>query len=433
LLDTQNKWEQRGKVLEKSIVIVGAGHAGVSCAASLRSLGFEGTLTIIDSQEGCPVEKPPLSKGAILNGCDKDYSIPLLRPKNWYGDNRIDLKTGIEVTSIDRGAKKINLSDENSIPYTKLVIATGATPIELGITKAHPQSFTLRTSNDAKKISKAASNFKSALIIGGGYIGLEVAASLTERGLKVTVVESESRLLAKVSSSIIAERLVKLHEKRGVSFIFNDAVVGVDQFEKGFRAVLHTETHITAEMIVTGVGVVPESFLASSCSLAQNDNDKNSICVDENCETSDSSIFAIGDVARRIGTEKRIESVDNAQEDGRLVAAFLMREDTRSRSVPWFWSDQYDKTLQIAGLVPVSDPDIETFLRPGKKDDGFSLWSFVDKKLRSVEAFSDPGSFMIGKKFLSEGLSPLGLEVSDASVDLKTVFKSIKIEAKNNT
>ena len=420
-----------GNVLEKSIVIVGAGHAGITCAASLRRLGFEGFLTIVDSQEGFPVEKPPLSKGAILNGCIKEYSIPLLKPETWYSENRIDLKTGITVTSIDRVAKKINLSDENSIPYTKLVIATGATPIELGITKIHPQSFTLRTSDDANRISKAAENFKSALIIGGGYIGLEVAASLTERGLNVTVVETEDRLLARVSSSTIAERLVKLHEKRGVSFIFNESVVRVDQSEKGFHAVLHTGTHVMAEMIVTGVGVVPTSALASSCFLAQNDDDKNSICVDENYMTSDSDIFAIGDVAKRTGTEKRIESVDNAQEDGRLVAAFLMKEHAPSRGVPWFWSDQYEMTLQIAGLVPANNPDIKTFLRPGKRDDGFSIWSFVDNELRSVESFSDAGSFMIGKKFLSEGLSPLGVEIGDTSIDLKTVFKRMKIEETN--
>ena len=409
--------------MEKDIVIVGAGHAGLSCAEALRTKGFKGSLTIVDGQKGLPKERPPLSKGAIVNGINEDYSIPLIKPENWYLENNIELKTGITVTSIDRDAREINLSNKNTISYTTLVIATGAMPIELEITQKHPQSFTLRTSKDAQEISRAASTFKSALIIGCGYIGLEVAASLTERGLKVTVLESEERPLAKISSSVIAEKLVEIHERRGVKFRFSNAVVKVDRLNAEFRALLQTGGYEIAEMIITGIGVSPDSALASSSSLAQNDNDKNSICVNENFVTSDHHILAIGDVAKRVGTEKRIESVDNAQEDGKQAAAHIMKEGKHPRGVPWFWSDQYDKTLQIAGLVPLDYVNVTMVSRPGKRGDGFSVWGYVDEKLRSVEAFSDPAAFAIGKRFLSEELSPASSEIMDPSIDLKTIFK----------
>ena len=416
--------------MEKDIVIVGAGHAGISCAEALRIKGFKGTLTIVDRQIGFPTEKPPLSKGAIVNGTNEDYSVPLLKPENWYVDNNIDLKTGITATSIDRINRKINLSNKNTISYTTLVIATGAIPIELGITRKHPQSFTLRNSKDAKEISRAASTFKSALIIGCGYIGLEVAASLTERGLKVTVVETEHRPLAKISSSAIAEKLVQIHERKGVKFRFSNSVVNVDHLNNGFRALLRTGGHEIAEMIITGVGVSPDSILASESSLAKNDNDKNSICVNENFVTSDHHILAIGDVAKRVGAEKRIESVDNAQEDGKQAAAYIMKEVKQPRGVPWFWSDQYDKTLQIAGLVPTNDANVRMVFRPGKRGDGFSVWGFVDEKLRSVEAFSDPSSFAIGKRFLSDDLFPPSSEIMDTSNDLKFIYKRFHAKAK---
>ena len=409
--------------MEKDIVIVGAGHAGLSCAEALRTKGFKGSLTIVDGQKGLPKERPPLSKSAIVKGINENYCIPLIKPENWYLENNIDLKTGITVTSIDRDAREINLSNKNTISYTTLVIATGAIPIELEITQKHPQSFTLRTSKDAEEISRAASTFKSTLIIGCGYIGLEVAASLTERGLKVTVLESEERPLAKISSSVIAEKLVEIHERRGVKFRFSNSVVKVDHLNTEFQALLQTGDYEIAEMIITGVGVSPDSILASSSSLAQNDNDKNSICVNENFVTSDHHILAIGDVAKRVGTEKRIESVDNAQEDGKQAAAHIMKEGKHPRGVPWFWSDQYDKTLQIAGLVPLDDVNVTMVYRPGKRGDGFSVWGYIDEKLKSVEAFSDPASFAIGKRFLSEELSPASSEIMDPSIDLKTIFK----------
>ena len=418
-----------GKV-DNRIVIVGAGHAGISCAASLRTNGYDGSVTVVDRQDGLPVERPPLSKDALLNGGKETFALPLIRPANWYSENSIDLRTGIAVTSIDKDANTITLSDGASIPYTKLVIATGAIPIELPSTRSHPHSYILRTSKDAADISKAASLFSSAVIIGGGYIGLEVAAALTERGLKVTIVETEDRLLAKISSSIIAQSLLELHERRGVKFKFGNALIGIDQdVKEGFRAVLKNGDHETAEMLVTGVGVNPDSFLASSSSLTQCHDDRNSICVNEHCVTSNRDILAIGDVAKRAGAVKRIESVYNAQEDGKQAAAYIMGKGGNPRGVPWFWSDQYNKTLQIAGLVPLEEPNLEVVVRPGKREDSFSVWSFVKNKLEAVEAFADSGSFMIGKKFLSEGLSPSVDEVRDPSIDLKTIFKTKKMDS----
>ena len=289
--------------MEKRIVIIGAGHAGLSCAEALRAKGFKGTLTVVDKQPGFPAERPPLSKGAIVHGCNENYTTPLLKAENWFIENKVDLVTGTQVASINRGARKIYISNENSNSYTTLVIATGATPIELPVTKKHPKSFTLRTLMDAQEISKAALSCNSALIIGGGYIGLEVAASLTDLGLKVTVVETEERPLAKIASRAVAERLVELHQTKGVSFKFSNAIVDIDRLKNKFYAKFQNGESEVAEMIVTGVGVRPDSLLGTSSSLAHNENDKSSLVVDENCVTCDRHILAIGDVARRAGTK----------------------------------------------------------------------------------------------------------------------------------
>ena len=333
------------------IVVIGASHAGISIADRLRKNGFIGNISIFDRQVGGPMERPPLSKGFLLGGGETVESKSLLRQKKWYKANKVKLKTQSVVHKINRNNKTITVNNGDVVKYDKLVIASGAVPKELPSSKGIGNAFVLRQPADANAIRQAANNSDSVVIIGGGYIGLEVAASLRKKGMDITVIEAGERILARVASKPLAEYLNKLHEDNGVAVITNVGVEAINQEAGIFNNVTLSDGRvIKGDMLITGIGVYPDSQLASDAGLETQFDNGGAILVDNDMRTSDEDIFAIGDVAIRREQTIAVESVHNAQETAAIAAASITGANRPNTQTPWFWSDQYDLKLQIVGF-----------------------------------------------------------------------------------
>ncbi len=400
----------------QKVVVVGASHAGIAFADKLRKNNFTGPIAIFDRQVGGPMERPPLSKGFLLGGGETVEAKSLLRQKKWYKTNKVRLKTQSIVHSVDTKQKTITVNNGIVVNYDKLVIASGATPRELPDAIGVANAFTLRQPSDANAIRQAANNADSVVIIGGGYIGLEVAASLRKKGMAVTVIEAAERILARVASKPLAEHFQKLHEKHGVKIFTN---IGVDKInhEDGIFAgvVLSDGIEVKADMLITGIGVFPDSKLAADAGIETQREDGGAILVDETMQTSDVDVYAIGDVAIRRDQSLAVESVHNAQETASIAAAAITNSSLPVIQTPWFWSDQYDTKLQSVGIVPVADSRIYQVARPGKKESGISFWSYIDEKLIAVEVVNDPATYMEARQCLDTKQSPDPKQISNRS------------------
>ena len=391
----------------QNIVVVGASHAGISFIDNIRKNGFGGRITLVDRQKGGPMERPPLSKQFLLETGDKLNPIFLLRRAKWYKDNDIILKLGVEALEINIKTNLLSLSSGDNLPFDKLVLATGARPKLLSGCETLANTYVLRQPEDAIAIRETARKVKSAVIIGGGYIGLEVAASFRQMGLEVSVIEAAPRLLARVASPPVASSLLKLHQKHGVSIHTDVSVTEFVSKQQQFSAVkLANGLMIKGDMLVVGIGVSPDSSLAQKAGLDTEAPDGGAIIVDQSMQTSNSSIMAIGDVALRQGDKMRIESVHNAQDHAARAVAGLVGEEPPADEAPRFWSDQYDANLQSVGIVPVDANDVFHVARIGQREGGVSYWSFQGKTLLSVEAIKDVENFMLGAKCLDQNLSP---------------------------
>ena len=412
------------------VVIIGGSHAGIACAESLRQNGYDGQITIIERLGGLPLERPPLSK-AFLAADPDDESRFALRNKDWYANHDITLKTGVEVAAIDAGSRSVSLADGEALSYDRLVLATGATPRRLGGLDAMSGVYELRHPEDARSIRDAATNAASAVIVGGGYIGLEVAASLTKTGVNVAVFEAADRLLARVASPPISDFFTTLHSDAGVDLHIGSHVADFINDKGAFAGVTTADGKtLSADMLVVGIGVAPETRLAEMAGCAIG----NGILVGSDMATDVDGIYAIGDgalvqtdgtdaiggeAAVHIGAGIRIESVHNAQDSGERAAAAINGHAPPSRQAPWFWSEQYDARLQSAGLVPPPDDDTVFVRRPGKRETGFSVWSLKGGMLYAVEAVRDPAGYMLGKTCLERGLTPDAAQLADPAFDLK--------------
>ena len=398
------------------IVVIGASHAGVAFVDKVRKNGFVGRLTVFDRQVGGPMERPPLSKGFLLGGGETVESKSLLRQKKWYKTNRIKLKTQSNVEAIDTKKKTVTVSSGDVIKYDNLVIASGAIPRELPDTQGMGNAFTLRQPSDANAIRQAANNSDTVVIIGGGYIGLEVAASLRKKGMTVTVIEAAERILARVASKPLADRLTKLHEDNGVQVLTG---VGVDSInaESGiFESVTLTSGEkIVGDMLITGIGVFPDSTLAARAGIETQRKDGGAILVDEAMRTSEKDVFAVGDVALRRDQLLAIESVHNAQETAAVAAAAVTGSIAPTIQTPWFWSDQYDVKLQSVGVVPINDDDVYQVARPGKREGAVSFWSYRGDDLVAVEVVNDPATYMEARQCLDTKQYPDPKQISNPS------------------
>lgn len=385
-----------------SCVIIGASHGGVNCATALRREGWEGNIILIDADPVVPYHKPPLSKAYLTsdNAIDKN----LLKSVESYEKDAIDLRLGVRVNSIQRKDKTITLSDGETVPYDKLVIATGARPIIPPIpglyTAVH--IYPLRTAQNISDIRgfMKSSTLKRVVVIGGGYIGLETAASLKKLGAEVVVLEREDRILARVTAPEMSAFFHELHARNGVEVLTGKNVSAIETHD-GYNEVICADgSRYPADMLIVGVGIFVNKELAEQAQLTI----ENGILVNERAQTSDENIYAIGDCTFHYNPHYkrniRLESVQNAVDQSKVAAASICGKSPVYDSIPWFWSDQYDVKLQMVGL---SQGYNQIILRHEPANpNSFSVWYFQDDVLLSVDAVNNAKAYVIGTKIIKE-------------------------------
>ena len=404
--------------MNKTVIIVGAGQAAASFASRHVSLGNALPLVIIGEEPNAPYQRPPLSKKYLSGGMEHER-LSIRRP-DWYGKNSITTHFGRRVIAIRPYERRVITDDSQSIEYYKLVICTGShargLPKEIGGTLEGV--FTLRTISDAARISAALQSGNKLLIIGGGYIGLEVAATARKLGLEVTLVEMTERILQRVAAEETSSFFRKLHTRHGVTLLEAKRLVRLaDNSGRVCGAEFESGEFIKTDSVLVGIGAQPNSELAESAGLIC----KNGIFVSENCQTSDPNIYAAGDCTSfiRKGKTIRLESVQNAADQGDLVARVLAGHDSRYTAVPWFWSEQYDCRLQIAGLNHGYD---RTVIRHNVETASYSVWYFADDRLLAVDAMNDTKSYAYGRRLIEKGIHPTPNQVADEKTSLKDLI-----------
>lgn len=403
----------------KNCVVIGASHAGSQFAFSLRQGGWKGDITIIGEEFDYPYHRPPLSK-AFLSGEKKIQDI-LLRPAELYEKSGINIRLGERVKSIDRSNKSITTEDNNVIYYHKLVIATGARVREIPIPGSEIEGVCyLRNARDVNNIKSQVIPGKHAVIIGGGYIGLETAASLRKQGMEVTVIEAMSRILQRVTAPELSTFYKRIHLEEGVKIFEEMVATEFKSIDKKINVLTSCGKSFMGDMVIVGIGVIPNVELANSAGLKV----ENGVEVNEFCQTSDSEIYAIGDVSwhynKIYDRSLRLESVPNATEQAKIAALHINKKPKAYNSLPWFWSDQYNLKLQIAGL---SNGYNDIVIRGDiNKSRSFSAFYFKDNKLLAVDAVNSPREFMFTKMVLTKE-QKLNKEIlSDISLDLKSAI-----------
>lgn len=400
------------------VVILGAGHAGVTLAATLAQRGFAGEVTVVSAESGPPTQRPPLSKGYLLG--ETDAASIVLKPLSWFEDHGITLLAGTLVSAIDRASRTL-VTGTSKIPYDRLVIATGVYNRRLGIRGEDLDGvLSLRTLGQADCLAQRLKPAKHVAIIGAGFIGLEFASVARRLGKQVTVLEAGPFALARSISLPMSAFLLARHRSEGVTIRFNSRCVGIEQAGSARRLLLADGETIDADLVLIAVGVAPADDLALAAGLATDDG----IVVDETLATSDPAIYAIGDCARfphADGRRLRLESVQNAVDQARIVAARLMGEDSRLGAVPWFWSDQFDMKLTIAG---VAQPDDTCVVRdPG--GGRFSVARLREGRLVALETVNLPGDHMAARRVIADRpmLDPVALAHPD--IPFKTAATAV--------
>ena len=402
--------------MTERIVVIGAGQAGSSLVAKLRALGHAGPITLIGDEPVPPYQRPPLSKKYLLGelAVERLY----LRPESFYAENNVDLCIGQSVTAIDPAARTVTVG-QDTIPYDKLALTTGSIPRRLpaSIGGELDGVYEMRTLADADRLEQVFRPGKRLLIVGGGYIGLEAAAVAASRDLHVTLVEMAPRILNRVAAPETADFFRALHREQGVDLREGtglDRLVGDTKVE---GAILSDGTKMPVDFVIAGIGIVPDTRLAESAGLSLD----NGIAVDGQCRTSDPAVFSAGDCASFPWQDGRIrlESVQNAIDQAEHAAACMLGETAPYVPKPWFWSDQYDCKLQIAGLNTGYDRIVT---RPGTRPGGLSIWYYRAEVLLAVDAMSDPKAYMQGKRWIEAAKSPDPDLLADPTADLRTLI-----------
>lgn len=401
-----------------SVVIVGAGQAGQHLATSLRRRGHSGEIILIDASNVAPYQRPPLSKGH-LSGELTDDDLMLEEP-GFYEKHGISLRLGVGVRAIDRRAREVELENGSRVAYGHLVLATGARNRRLApITTASRRVLQLRDIRESHALRQAANRAEEVVIIGGGFIGLEVAGTLSRTGVRIHVVEVLGRLLDRAVSPLLARAIRQHHEAKGITFHFNRTVALIEEEnDSEFTVTLDDGSVLQADCVLAAIGVTPETALAEACGLET----ANGIVVNSALVTSDPNISAIGDccVFPAHGRTVRLESVQNAVSHANHVAARLMGEHGGEfRDIPTFWSEQGGLLIQIAGLSERSDFSVT---RGNPDDRSFSIFRFRDEHLVAVESLNRGGDHMLGRSLLAAGVSPTPEEVQDLSLNLRNLL-----------
>ena len=397
------------------MIVAGAGHAGGQATASLRQEKYEGDIAIIGDEPHIPYQRPPLSKQYLAgeHGLERVY----LRPEKFYADRNVTIKSGVRIESIDRAAQTVATSVGEVLSYTKLLLATGSRPRRLQLKGGDLAGIHyLRTIADVDAIKREMAPGRKVVVVGGGYIGLEVAAVCIGAGLKVWVIEMEDRILQRVTTPFMSEFYHDLHSTRGVRLNTRATVTGFAG-DGRVKQVLCGETSFDADLVIVGIGIVPNVELAAEAGLACD----NGIVVDDRCRTADPNIYAAGDCTNHpnplLNRRLRLESVPNAMEQARVAAANMCGGDKVYASVPWFWSDQYDLKLQMVGFAADGDTEV---LRGDKARNSFAVFHLKDGAIAAVDAVNSPKEFMICRRLIGRVVDAQAL--ADRDTDLKSLL-----------
>ncbi|WP_236973433.1 FAD-dependent oxidoreductase [Maribacter sp. 6B07] len=402
-------------------VIIGASHAGANCAMELRKQGWQGNIYLIDTDAHLPYHRPPLSKEYLSKEEEGATKFKPLFALERYQEEEITLQFGLKVTKVIKKLKSVILSNGETIRYDKLVIATGASanvpPIE-GIESCRKVSV-LRSAKDAIQIQQdfKTSTNKEVVIIGGGYIGLETAASLRKLGGNITVLEREERILARVAPIALADYFQELHTANGVKIHTGTSAIKIKETDTAIEIQCNNGNVFTADVLIVGTGVKPNTFVAEEIGAEIN----NGIKVDENLQTTVEDVYAIGDVAQFYHpTYKewmRLESVQNAVDQAKIVASNIVGNTQNYNAIPWFWSDQYHVKLQMVGLSKGFTHMVKR--TEADKIDCFSIWYFKNDALIAVDAVNNGKAFVLGGKFIQNKILVDPLKIADNTIPFK--------------
>ena len=400
------------------LVIVGAGQAAFALASKLRALKDERPITIIGSEDAYPYQRPPLSKKYLLG--EMSFNRLMFRPEEWYAENNVDIRLSTWVEEIDRAAKTVRMQDGSTLSYDKLALATGAAPrlLPASIGGDLEGVLTVRDKRDADRLVEEMKPGRRLLVIGGGYIGLEAAAVARKLGLEVTLIEMADRILQRVAAKETADIMRGIHQAHGVSIREKTGLVRLVGMDGRVAAAeLSDGSMLDVDFVIVGIGVTPNDRLARESGLDVG----NGIVVDALTRTSDADIHAVGDCAMLPwrGQHVRLESVQNAVDQAEAAAEVLAGTEAAYEAKPWFWSDQYEVKLQIAGFNLGYD---ETMLRPGAREGSWSVWYFRDGGFVAVDAVNDAKAYVAGKKLLDAGAEPDRAILADAAADLKLLL-----------
>ena len=403
---------------ERHIVVLGGGHAGAQAVASLREEGFDGRVTLVGNEDHAPYHRPPLSKAFLKEG----GAPPFIRAEAYYGENDIDLKLGAHVSAIDRHGRALVFDDDSTLGFDGLLLATGARVRVPEVPGTDLDGIMyLRSLRDSDELRDRVLAAESIVVVGGGFIGLEVAATAASLDRKVTVLEIAPRLMGRAVAPEISAYFLDAHRKAGIDVRLETGCAAF-RGEDGKVAAVETSTgeQLPADLVVVGIGVILNTDLAETADLAID----NGIVVDDHMMTDDPHIAAAGDGVSydhwHAGRRVRLESVQNAHDQARTAVRGLLGRREPYRDVPWFWSDQGPDKLQMVGLAFGADQRV---LRGAPGENRFSVFHYKNGDLIAIDSVNRPADHVLGRHMLKEGFSPAPAMAADESVNLKALFK----------
>ncbi|WP_020400711.1 NAD(P)/FAD-dependent oxidoreductase [Kordiimonas gwangyangensis] len=407
------------------LVIIGGGHAAAQIATSLRMKKFEGEVTLISDEPVVPYQRPPLSK-MYLSGEITAERLPILREQA-YEAAGINLKLGVRATAIDRDGKTVTLADGEVIGYDKLILALGGRARRLDCKGANLAGIHyVRTMTDTDAMRGEFTSARHVLIVGGGYIGLEVAAVARKAGKHVTVIEAADRILARVVAPEVSEFYTHLHSEEGVNILTGEMVAEIEGTDRASAVITASGKRFEADMIVAGIGLIPNAELAIAAGLGATEA---GISVNEHCQTTAPDIYAVGDVSwfkhTFYGREMRLESVQNAVDQAKVAVEHMMGEDAHYDSLPWFWSDQYGLKLQIAGLSTGYDTLV---VRGDPLDRSVAFFYMKDGAIIAADCVGRIAEFMNAKKLIAARIKVPAAMLADDSRPFKEIAAELLAE-----
>lgn len=407
--------------MPNTVVIAGAGHAAGQTIVSLRQGGYSGRLVLVGEEPYLPYQRPPLSKKFLAG--EVDVARLLVRSEKFYEEHRVDVLLDTRVTRVEPGAREVRLSTGGTLAYDKLVIATGSRVRTVDVPGHRlPGVHYLRTIEDVDRIRDHFRPGASLVIVGAGYIGLEVAAVAVSHGLEVTVLEVADRVMARVQAPVLSDFMDGVHRAAGVKIRCNTGLKAFAGEARLHGVVTNEGDEIRADLAIVGIGILPNSELAADAGIACD----NGILVDEYCRTADPDVLAIGDCTNHpnalLGRRLRLESVHNAQEQAKTAAATMLGNLEPYAQIPWFWSDQYNLKLQIVGM---SSSTSRTVVRGDPAARSFALFCLEDGCLSAVYAINSPREFMLSKKLIAQKARPDPAALADPGRPFKELAEAL--------